>query len=61
MDNFAKPEMEADKALGKFHANLGKLPILEVGNLKIGSSRAIEGYVNAPLRYLLVFIERLHR
>jgi|NOAtaT_7_FD_contig_21_12562052_length_232_multi_2_in_0_out_0_1 hypothetical protein len=29
MTNFARPEMEADKAAGKFDVNLGRLPILE--------------------------------
>merc|ERR1712228_836862 len=40
-----RPEFERDKAAGKFTANLGELPILEVDGVQIGQSKAIERYV----------------
>lgn len=42
---FDKPEMDADQAAGKFASNLGRLPVLNVGDEQIGGSKAILRFI----------------
>lgn len=43
--NFSAPEMDADKETGRFDANLGRLPVLEVDGFSIGGSKAVNRYI----------------
>jgi hypothetical protein len=38
---FEVPEFTAAKELGQFSANLNRVPVLEIGNHRIGQSRSI--------------------
>ena len=42
---FSKPEMDADCAAGKFATNLGRVPVLNVGDTQIGGSKAILRFI----------------
>jgi len=42
---FKKPEFDAEQAKGTFAVNLGRVPILQIGDEQIGQTKAIEMYV----------------
>lgn len=47
-----REEFNADKAAGKMEVSMGKVPILEVGDLRLPQSKAIERYVAKKLKLM---------
>mmetsp|Transcript_13479 Transcript_13479/g.44979 ORF Transcript_13479/g.44979 Transcript_13479/m.44979 type:complete len:226 (-) Transcript_13479:74-751(-) len=47
-----RPKFDADKAAGKFNKSMGKVPILEVGDVQFAQSKAIERYVAKTYGFL---------
>eukprot|EP00457_Paulinella_chromatophora_P007507 gb/GEZN01007530.1/.p1 GENE.gb/GEZN01007530.1/~~gb/GEZN01007530.1/.p1 ORF type:complete len:282 (+),score=32.15 gb/GEZN01007530.1/:168-1013(+) len=45
MERIVKQEMEKDAAAGKFAANMGRLPVLDVDGVTIGNSKPIARYI----------------